>query len=91
LKINPRNISVFPNAFFKSAFLVFCVLCFISKMSSVLSCPCGLPYEDVNRHGLVGPGGVCTAFKRGSRTDFCGELLADHPHQQQPATGRIIL
>jgi hypothetical protein len=51
------------------------------------TCPCGLTQEQLDRHGLVGPGGVCTAFRKGSRTETCGELLADHPHQQAPPQG----
>jgi hypothetical protein len=51
-------------------------------------CPCGLPYEDVRDLRLIGAGGVCTAFRKGSRTEVCGELLADHPHTQAvPAPG----
>jgi len=53
-------------------------------------CPCGLTQEQLDRHGLVGAGGVCTAFRKGSRTDACGELLADHPHTPAvPATETV--
>jgi hypothetical protein len=44
-----------------------------------MSCPCGLTQAQLDKHNLVGDGGVCTAFKKGSRTERCGELLADHP------------
>jgi hypothetical protein len=55
-----------------------------------LPCPCGLTQDELDRRALVGPGGVCTAFKIGSRTETCGELLADHPLTQQQ-TGELLL
>ena len=44
-----------------------------------MSCPCALTRAEVLSAHLIGDGGVCTAFKKGSRTERCGELLADHP------------
>lgn len=46
------------------------------------NCHCGLTYEALLAvPSLVGVGGVCTAFRKGSRSERCGELLADHPHE----------
>gem|GEM_PF-6923605 len=50
-------------------------------------CPCGLTREEVLAGRLVGSGGVCTAFRRGSRTELCDELLADHPSSAQVQPG----
>jgi len=60
-------------------------------------CPCGLTQEQLDRHQLVGPGGVCTAFwKDESALDglgnrkVCGESLANHPHVQLQ-TGELLI
>jgi len=61
--------------------------------TETIPCPCGLTQEQLDRHGLVGAGGICTAFRRGSRAELCGELLADHPHQiqqKQTASQEIV-
>lgn len=52
----------------------------MAAFAELSPCPCGLPYEDVRDHCL-GEGMICKAFRRGSRTEICGELLADHPHR----------
>jgi hypothetical protein len=41
-------------------------------------CPCGLTFEFLDKHNLVGPGGVCTAFD--AKNQPCGRRLVDHPH-----------
>ena len=42
-------------------------------------CSCGLTFETMfGGYNLVEPGGVCTAFKRGLRTETYGELLTNH-------------
>ncbi len=51
-------------------------------------CPCGLTREELNQHGLIGPGGRCTAEDQNGNA--CGRRLADHP-LQQPQTQGISL
>lgn len=44
------------------------------------SCPCCLTREQLDKFGLVGEHGVCTAYRKGSsKTELCGELFVDHP------------
>jgi hypothetical protein len=43
-------------------------------------CPCGLAKEHLEKFGLVGDDGRCTAWRRGSNyQERCGNLFADHP------------
>jgi hypothetical protein len=43
-----------------------------------MHCPCGLTFEFLDKHNLVGDGGVCTAWRKGSnKTIRCGELAID--------------
>jgi hypothetical protein len=43
--------------------------------------PCGDTFEFLDSHpNLVGDGGLCIAFKRGSKTERCGKPAIDHPH-----------
>ena len=50
-------------------------------------CSCGLTFETMFwGYNLVEPGGVCTAFKRGLRTETYGELLTDHPQWTRTPT-----
>jgi hypothetical protein len=50
-------------------------------------CPCGMPQEYLREFKLVGEGGVCTAWRKGSNKQVrCGELFVDHP-----TTGTILL
>lgn len=52
--------------------------------------PCGYTFEFLDSHpNLVGDGGLCIAFKRGSKTERCGEPAIDHPHA--PPGNEIIL
>jgi hypothetical protein len=52
-------------------------------------CPCGLTQEKILKATAIflGPGGVCKAIRRGSKTEECGEPLGDHP----AGKGLIIL
>jgi hypothetical protein len=49
-------------------------------------CPCGLTFEFLDKHNLVGPGGVCTAYYADKSVNddgtrrVCGEDLLDHPY-----------
>ena len=47
----------------------------LEKMSQ---CPCGLTFEFLDKHNLVGPGGVCTAID--AHNQPCGRRLVDHPY-----------
>jgi hypothetical protein len=67
-------------------------------------CPCGLTFEILSKHNLVGPGGVCTAYYADKSVNddgtrrVCGEDLLDHPYAPgknillpSPPLGRSIL
>lgn len=49
-------------------------------------CPCGLTQELLDRHRLIGPGGLCTADD--CENNICGKRFVDHPHQQTQS-GRL--
>jgi len=56
-------------------------------------CPCRLTQEQLDRHGLVGAGGVCTAVFADGSGAVCGRPLGAHPHTPAgstvPATGTV--
>lgn len=49
-----------------------------------MTCPCGLTQEELDRHGGLGPGLICTAVWVDGSENVCGRPLGAHPHQQPP-------
>jgi hypothetical protein len=46
-------------------------------------CLCGLTQEALIACQLVGDGAVCTAFRKRDRAIRCGDLLANHPREDE--------